>query len=75
MYPMLTRFYQNTEQVNVYSPNEHIIIRTTLKPQDKEHKILHRKLKIGQHEPYNKTQDKEHNILHIKLKIGQQEPH
>ena len=49
----------NTEQVNDYSPNEHVIIRrrrdngmtkiikTTR--QTMIHKILHRKLKIGQH--------------------------
>jgi hypothetical protein len=55
---MLTRFYENTEQVNIYSPNEHGIIRrrrdngmtkiieTTR--QTMIHKILHRKLKIGQ---------------------------
>jgi hypothetical protein len=28
--------------------------RTTLKTQDKEHKILHRKLKIGQHGQHSK---------------------
>ena len=55
--------------------NEDWATRTTLKTQDKQHKILHRKLKIGQHEPHYETQDKEHKILHRKLKIGQHEPH
>ena len=49
--------------------------RTTPKIQDKDHKILHRKLKTGQHKPHNKTQDEQSKILHRKLKIGQHEPH
>jgi hypothetical protein len=49
--------------------------RTTLKSNDKQHKILHRKLKIGQQEPHYKTKDKQHKILHRKQKIGKHEPH
>jgi len=63
---MLIRFYQNTEQVNDYSPNEHAIIRKrtdngmakTIRT-TKQTVILHRKLKIGQHELHYKTQDKQ----------------
>jgi hypothetical protein len=45
--------------------------RTTLKTNNKQHKILHIKLKIGQHEPHYETNDKQHKILHKKIKIGQ----
>jgi hypothetical protein len=37
-----------------YTENQRLDNKTTLKTQDKVHKILHRKLTIGQHEPHLK---------------------
>jgi hypothetical protein len=42
---------------------------------NKQHKILHIKLKIGQHEPHYETNDKQHKIQQRKPQIGQHEPH
>ena len=65
----------NNDIQNITQKTNDWATRTTLKTQDKEHKILHKKLKIGQHEPHYKTQDKQHKILQRKLKIGQRGPH
>ena len=52
---MLIRFYKNTEEVNVYSSNEHAIIRRrrdngmTKIIKTTRQTMIHKKMKIGQH--------------------------
>jgi hypothetical protein len=68
------------QQVNIYSPNGHVIIRrrtdnwmtkiikTTR--QTMMHKILHRKLKIGQHEPHKKPRINNTKYYTESIKLG-----
>jgi hypothetical protein len=42
----------NNDTQNTTQKTKDWATRTTLKTQDKQRKILHRKLKIGQHEPH-----------------------
>jgi hypothetical protein len=42
----------NNDTQNTTQKTKDWATRTTLNTQDKQHKILHRKLKIGQHEPH-----------------------